>query len=332
MTADEQADLSFFLGVLQRCHRGVDLNHVGERAPDRISRTDACEFGLGGVSYKSGRAWRFVIPTGLVHKWPINFLEWLASAVDLYVGLLEGDATPGDRLLSIGDNQTAVAWLHKSNFDDLGTHGVYARACRAFAADILSADVSLWSQWLAGKTNDVADTLSRYPSLPDTELTLLVLSSCPTQVPNNFHIRPLPNTVTSWILHWLRATPSDPPASPPPLTPTIGGGGGGANSCPLSASVAILSSDNNPLPPASGPSLALRRPFDHAGIPDPRNQALQPFLPRLASQPLGLWVRPSLAPACLILGSTQPERLHDFYRTYTKAGRIRIQGFDNRNV
>jgi len=318
--------------VLARCHQGVDLNHVGERGPDRISRTDACEFGLGGVSYRSGRAWSFPIPPEHVNKWPINFLEWLASAVDIYLSLLEGDARAGDRLLSIGDNQTAVAWLHKSNFDDLGTHGVYSRAWRAMASDLLRVDVSLWSQWLAGKTNDVADALSRNPALAPAELTSLVAASCPSQVPSSFQVRPLPSALTSWIMHWLRAAPSDPPVSPPPVMPTIEDGGAGASSLIPWACAGTLSSRPTALPPACGPSSALHNPSAHAVIPDPRSPAPRPFLPRCASQPLGRWVRPSLAPGSLTLAWTPPGRLQDFYRTFSKAGRIRIQAFDNKSA
>ena len=72
---------------------------------------------------------------------------------------------------------------------------------------MMETEVKNYSQWLAGKFNDVSDALSRDDDRTDDELTSILRSSVPLQVPNHFEIVPLPNEISSWLTLLLQKLP-----------------------------------------------------------------------------------------------------------------------------
>jgi hypothetical protein len=79
----------------------------------------------------------------------------------------------------VGDNSSALGWIHKSNFKpetepDQATHLAMARYITLLLADI---GVIQSSQWLPGMDNGVADALSRQHDKSDMELTETIVSS-----------------------------------------------------------------------------------------------------------------------------------------------------------
>ena len=62
---------------LARARRGVSMNNIVFRKPNRIHIGDASEHGLGGMCTQNGKAWRFLIPTHLQGRAHINLLEFL---------------------------------------------------------------------------------------------------------------------------------------------------------------------------------------------------------------------------------------------------------------
>ena len=71
-----------------------------------------------GGSIRNGRAWRLKLPSKLVGKVSNNLLEFMAEITCVWVDMCEGDMDEFDYCLSLGDNTSAVGWMHKSNFCD----------------------------------------------------------------------------------------------------------------------------------------------------------------------------------------------------------------------
>ena len=72
---------------------------------------------------------------------------------------------------------------------------------------MMEAKVKNYSQWFAGKFNDVSDALSRDDDRTDDKLTSILRSFVPLQVPNHFEIVPLPNEISSWLTLLLQKLP-----------------------------------------------------------------------------------------------------------------------------
>jgi hypothetical protein len=201
-----QADLELMLAVLARAHEGINMNLLTYRLPNAQSKVDACPRGLGGYS-KAGRAWRFIIPHHLLGRAHINLLEFLAILVSVWLDIIEGSVKPLDCLLVMGDSTTAVGWLHKTRIihKDMKVEDFQARTkvARKLATLVIENNLCLYSQWFPGKKNVIADSLSRDIDVPTHKLTHHYHSLFPTQMPSNFAISPLPDTIISFILSTL---------------------------------------------------------------------------------------------------------------------------------
>lgn len=71
----------------------------------------------------------------------------------------------------------------------------------------LSCKSCLYSQWFPGEEHQVTDCLSRDLHLSDIELTNLITSFLPGQVPFGFHLCPLPTEINSWLISLLQNQP-----------------------------------------------------------------------------------------------------------------------------
>ena len=79
--------------------------------------------------------------------------------------MLAGHLERGDCALSMTDSTTAEGWMQKSNFNKVGKDPVQATV-RANATHhhtrlFMDAEIKGYSQWFAGKFNNVADVLSQ---------------------------------------------------------------------------------------------------------------------------------------------------------------------------
>ena len=70
---------------------------------------------------------------------------------------------------------------------------VRLEVARGDAQRMMESGFKKYSQWFAGKFNDVSDALSRDDDRTDDKLTSILRSFIPLQVPNHFEIVPLPN-------------------------------------------------------------------------------------------------------------------------------------------
>ena len=71
----------------------------------------------------------------------------------------------------------------------------------------MEARVKNYSQWFAGKYNDVSDALSWDDDRSDEELTIILHTFVPYQVPSHFEIVPLPSKISSWLILLLQRMP-----------------------------------------------------------------------------------------------------------------------------
>jgi hypothetical protein len=105
-------------------------------------------------------------------------------------------------------------WLKKTHFIEDGESPIQATVClkvaHLHALHYLSHEIQEYSQWFCGADNHVANALSRDNNCMDEELTKILCSHCPSQVPEHFKIVPLPNKITLWLtllLLWLPVKP-----------------------------------------------------------------------------------------------------------------------------
>ncbi len=68
----------------------------------------------------------------------------------------------------------------------------------------MDADVKGFSQWFAGKRNDVADALSQERQRTNKNLTSILHSLFPNQMPDHFKILPIPRDISCWLISLLQ--------------------------------------------------------------------------------------------------------------------------------
>jgi hypothetical protein len=203
-------DLELMKKILTKANRGMDMNSLAFRAPNRIYYLDSCPAGLGGYS-DEGHAWRFEVPTHLQFRATNNLLEYLAAIITPWVDILTGRLNSGDCALSMTDSTTAEGWMQKSNSDEFGEDPVQASACADAACHhaqlFMDENIKGYSQWFPGKLNNVADAHSREWHCSTDELTLFLHHHFPQQTPTHFAISPLPKEISCWLISLLQHLP-----------------------------------------------------------------------------------------------------------------------------
>jgi hypothetical protein len=71
----------------------------------------------------------------------------------------------------------------------------------------MDTDVKGYSQWFTGKSNNAADTLLQDWHYSNDELTFILCSHFPEQMPKLFKISPLPSKIGSWLTSMLQQLP-----------------------------------------------------------------------------------------------------------------------------
>jgi hypothetical protein len=204
-------DLTLSLAFLEKAHLGVSMNLMTFRAPNQIYINDASEHGLGGFA-THGRAWRWHIPPSLQGRAHINLLEFMAQLISIWIDIIEEVTRPHDCLLGMGDSTAAMGWLRRSNFRqkfETDTEWLVKQdIARKVAELVLQADAVLYRQWFKGEDNVVADSLSRDCFfLPPKAHEKFLAHTIPSQLPQNFSIRPVPAEIVSFISSMLARLP-----------------------------------------------------------------------------------------------------------------------------
>jgi hypothetical protein len=105
---NELEDLKLHKDFLLYANKGVSLNIIAFHKPTCIYRSDASEFGLGGYSILSGKAWHWEIPVDLCLCTSINSLEFIACVITVWVDIIAGITRPEDCIFSQTDNTSAA--------------------------------------------------------------------------------------------------------------------------------------------------------------------------------------------------------------------------------
>jgi len=308
------ADLELWIELLKRANVGISMNLIVTRRPNRLNWSDSCPFGLGGFLLKSGRAWRIRIPKDSIlygHPKINNLLEFLGMAVNIWLECLDADEQ--DCILSLGDNTSAVGWLHNSSRlnPKWAAHAAHLVVARHVALLVLNAGCCLASQHIQGDLNTVADLLSfsgditraggkRHPIAfddpPNDILTKRFHLYYAAQIPKNFEIYQLPSEILSWVSSVLQTAASSLMAELKKVTsPTTVPGDAGSASVLQPVEAMTPSSLNYPQSDAnfsSDPSLSVLG--QHNGSKDAaklqesvRNQWQQ----ALCAKPQATWLR-----------------------------------------
>jgi hypothetical protein len=196
---------------LEKARKGINMNLMTFREPNKIYINDASEHGLGGFA-THGRAWAYIIPEKLRGRAHINLLEFLAQLVSIWIDVIEKKIEPLDCLLGMGDNTASMGWLRRSNFRENDEHDTEwiakQKVARKLGELVLESDTTVYRQWFRGADNDVADSLSRDSYFLSNTAHELFLQKCaPTQVPHKFKIRPVPKEICSFITSTLLLLP-----------------------------------------------------------------------------------------------------------------------------
>ncbi len=186
------------------------MNLLGFRSPDRIYYSDSCPASLGGYS-NQGFAWRFQISNDLLFCGTNNLLEFLAVIITPWIDIIGGRLSPGDCALLMTDSTTAKEWMQKSIFTEPDNNPIQALTCidvaQKYVQIFLDADVKGYRQLFAGKRNNVVDALSQEWHRTNKNLTSILCSLFPNQMPDHFEMLPLPRKISCWLISLLQQLP-----------------------------------------------------------------------------------------------------------------------------
>jgi hypothetical protein len=172
-------------------------------------QSNSCPAGLRGFSHQ-GVAWHFYLPPELQFRVSNNLLKHLAAIITPWVDIIVGRLSNGDCTLSMTNNTTSEGWLKKTNFIEDGEDPIQATICikvaHLHATHYLLHGIREYSQWFHSAKNMVADALSWEDDRSNKELINILCTHCPSQLPQQFKIVPLPSKITLWLtllLLWL---------------------------------------------------------------------------------------------------------------------------------
>jgi hypothetical protein len=315
-------DLELWLKLLKRATTGVSLNLLVHRNPTNVYRTDASLHGLGGYSDR-GRAWRFEIPKDLRGRATINLLEYIGTFVSPWVDFLEGNLEPEASILAESDNATASAWCHKSNFES-EQRPTHLKVSRKFAVFLLESKTQLVNEWLAGRRNQVADSLSRDTHLPPDIHADLLRAHFPLQIPIGFLISPLPAEISSWICSILESLPERAAISHKSTRSALVSGTDGLPIWPTSTKPTIHFWNNSTVPnrpPPSSPS-SLEDSPKHFDLVNCNKEARKAWLVEQSEVTWTAWYRPSGLTGSQTQHSTVMESFRRFYRGKSPVSKV----------
>ena len=268
---------------------GVSINNVCFVRPSAITYSDACTWGLGGLTMQ-GHAWQYIIPIYLRGRASINVLEFLAAIVTIELSLKEDKHRNNHpHILAFTDNSSALGWMFHSTFNPQ-THPHHDTMARHLARILFNHEATLFSEHIPGEANEVADSLSRDIHLSTPALTQLISSHAnPEQVPTTFHISPLPPTTSSWIASSLQSMPQTT-ASPPKPYPSSLATSAASKTTSKNAASKTRSSKTTPHPKnnSSSPGTPIV-----SGTTSTKQQQKPHFSATLSKPPCRMWYRPS---------------------------------------
>jgi hypothetical protein len=307
----EKDDLEFMLQFLDHLtFTGVPINNVVFRKPSHVYRSDSSLFGLGGYNIVSGTAWRFKLPIECRLCTTLNSLEFIAAIISIWVDAIHDNIPTESCLLSQTDSTSCAGWLRKSNFCDSESEVVQLKTAKQLAMIVMKTESCLYSQWFAGSDNSVADACSRDFHLSDAELTHLIYSYIPSQVPFGFNLCPLPVEITSWLTSLLLQQPFSQQWSQEPTRSKLSLGKGTHLICTPSQSRMTPTWTTSP---HTNESTSLVLSPRHYKAADSILTELIQSSPNNVMPPSIAWHRPTSWQTNPIRDLTSMENIHSFY-------------------
>ena len=136
--------------------KGVPINNIVFVKPSVTLWSDACEYCIWGYS-EHVLAWRWKIPDTCHGKLTLNLLEFLASAVTIYMTILQ--LGQGSHILAFTYSSSALGSMHKASFDPVNAESHYV-VVRWLVWTLVNNETSLYSQHIKGTENIIMDYLS----------------------------------------------------------------------------------------------------------------------------------------------------------------------------
>ena len=224
------------------------------------------------------------------------------------------------------DTTTSKGWSKRTNFSELGEDPIQAmiriEVARKHAMNLLEAGVKDYSQWFPGAENQVADALSRDDDRTDDELTHILRTFCPEQVPENFKIVLLPSKIISWATSLLQRLPLKEQLQEQHTRTKLGRGRDGRNGAKKSDSNTTTSS---PLSTQTKGSDCLELSPWPFGKDDFRKNLMKYWLKAQSEVPSHMWFRPSGRTIDQTPPKTKTESLADFFQGFLELSRMKIQ-------
>jgi hypothetical protein len=196
--------------ILKKAKEGIDMNLLAFRSLDRIYYSDPCPAGLGSYS-NQGHAWCFKVPDGLQYRATNNLRKFLVAKNTPWINIINGRLKQGDCAMSMTNSTTAKEWMKKSNCDKYSNDPIQVTTCvnaaRHYAQLFMNRDIKGYSQWFAGKRNNVVVALPRDWHRDNNKLTSILYFHFSKQMLKHFKIAPLPNKISSWLTSLLQRLP-----------------------------------------------------------------------------------------------------------------------------
>ena len=210
-------DMHVWIDLLKHAHDGVNLNLLTCRVPTNVLIADACPFGMGGYSLKSGRAWQIPLDPDIYElagnakdmdidptlapqnnlKVSNNLFEFIAQAVTIWLESANEDIEELGSVLCMSDNSSAIGWMHKSSF--AVNQPLHRRVTELLVNLSLTEQFTIHAEHVPGKKNIVADYLSRNFDNDADGTTHTIHRLFASQIPRNFQVFQLPHEIVSWI-------------------------------------------------------------------------------------------------------------------------------------
>jgi hypothetical protein len=181
------------------------MNEIAYQKPMHVYRSDSYPAGMGGYSHE-GFAWRFYLPGKLQFHASNNLLKHLAGTISSWVNILMGRLKEGNCNLSMTNSTTSEGWMRETNCKEETDHiqaKVIIEVTRSHAKKYMNNGIQEYSQWFLGSQNNVADALSWNMDRTDVELTQILFTHIPSQIPSTFKIVHLPNNLGCTLLFVL---------------------------------------------------------------------------------------------------------------------------------
>jgi hypothetical protein len=219
------------------------------------------------------------------------------------------------QLHSLNNNSlTSEGWLRKTNFieddKDPTKATIRLKIAHRHASQYLSNGIYKYSQWFPGAANKVADSLSQNDNHSDKELTPILCSLYPSQLPQHVEIVPLPNEITSWLILLLLWLPVKQQLMETHSKTKLGCGDNTQSTVNLAASKTTSSSTERHITKRLKSWQILLLLCTKGDFQD---LVMLPWLKAQSAVALNLWLQPSRRTDEKTQNKTHNIMLHDFY-------------------